>query len=61
MKACLSKMSIEFEVILYLYVTQEPCNFCVQILLLHHPKLKAIYAPSDRQMLKVHAVAQAEY
>lgn len=42
LKARLSKMSTEWMVILYLYVTQAPCNFCVQMLLLHHPKLKAI-------------------
>ncbi len=61
LKARLSRMSTELEVILYLYVTQEPCNFCVQMLLLNHPKLKAIYAPSDKQTLKVHVLAQAEY
>lgn len=61
LKARLSKMSTEWMVISYLYVTQEPCNFCVQMLLLHHPKLKAIYAPSDKQTLKVHVLAQAEY
>ena len=61
LKARLSKMSTEWMAILYLYVTQDPCNFCVQMLLLHHPKLKAIYAPSDKQTLKVHVLAQAEY
>ncbi|KAL3156742.1 hypothetical protein ABBQ38_001017 [Trebouxia sp. C0009 RCD-2024] len=40
LKARLSKMSMDLEVILYLYVTQEPCNFCVQMLLLHHSQLK---------------------
>ena len=43
---------MDLEVVLYLYVTHEPCNFCVQMLL-HYSQLKEIFAPSDKQTLRV--------
>lgn len=51
----------EAEVTLWLYVTQEPCDFCTQMLLLHHPELKNLYAIKPNQTLKIVVVAQASY
>lgn len=61
LKARLSELSMDLEVVLYLYVTHEPCNFCVQMLLLHYSQLKEIFAPSDKQTLRVKILAQAQY
>lgn len=43
----------ESEVKLWLCVTLQPCDFCTQMLLLHHSELQKLYAQKPGQSLKI--------
>ena len=57
-KGCMSRLPQPHDLVLHLFVTHEPCDFCLAMIVAHHSKLQDRFAAKS---LLVRVIAQAEY